>query len=375
MLFSVNGNVYRGDAGAARAGRDLRRPAPTCAWARSTPTAPTSPGAGSARSTAAAASACRPTSTTRGAKCRRPLPNRCNIADLQFQHSLPAWGAHSLVWGANYRAQLGPRHQQRGHRLPAGARSSRPGPACSPRTKSRCVPTCRLTLGARIERNDYTGNELLPTARLSWRLAPRHALWAAALAHGARADPARRRRLHSRDARRSCCAAGQTVRAEVAQRVRTRLPRPAAAAACRIRRRCSINDYDHLRTQEIDPTCTFLTFGSLMEGQATGIEMWGSYQLSRAWRMSAGYHGAARAPAPESRQQRPGRAGHCRQGSGAHPAAALELQPRRARELELGLRKVAALDNPRGARLLGAGRALRLAPAAATWNCRSWGAT
>ena len=39
-------------------------------------------------------------------------------------------------------------------------------------------------------------------------------------------------------------------------------------------------DYDHLRTQEIDPSFTFLVFGSGMEGRASGIEMWGTYQAA-----------------------------------------------------------------------------------------------
>jgi iron complex outermembrane receptor protein len=37
----------------------------------------------------------------------------------------------------------------------------------------------RVVLGTRFERNDYTGVELQPSARLLWRAAPRHSLWAA----------------------------------------------------------------------------------------------------------------------------------------------------------------------------------------------------
>jgi len=37
----------------------------------------------------------------------------------------------------------------------------------------------RVTLGSKFERNDYTGFEYQPSARLSWRLSPRHTLWAA----------------------------------------------------------------------------------------------------------------------------------------------------------------------------------------------------
>jgi iron complex outermembrane receptor protein len=38
----------------------------------------------------------------------------------------------------------------------------------------------RLTLGTQVEWNPYTGREHLPSARALWRLAPRHAVWAAA---------------------------------------------------------------------------------------------------------------------------------------------------------------------------------------------------
>ena len=42
-------------------------------------------------------------------------------------------------------------------------------------------------------------------------------------------------------------------------------------------------DYDHLRTQEIAPSGTSLLFASEMEGETTGVEMWGTFQATR-WR-------------------------------------------------------------------------------------------
>jgi iron complex outermembrane receptor protein len=47
--------------------------------------------------------------------------------------------------------------------------------------------------------------------------------------------------------------------------------------------------YDHLRTQEIAPSRTFIIFGNEMEGKTSGIEMWGNYQALPAWRLSAGF--------------------------------------------------------------------------------------
>jgi iron complex outermembrane receptor protein len=48
-------------------------------------------------------------------------------------------------------------------------------------------------------------------------------------------------------------------------------------------------DYDHLHTQEIAPSRTFLLFAGGMEGRTTGIEAWSTLQATAAWRLSAGY--------------------------------------------------------------------------------------
>jgi iron complex outermembrane receptor protein len=50
-------------------------------------------------------------------------------------------------------------------------------------------------------------------------------------------------------------------------------------------------DYDHLRTQEIAASRRFVFFANEMEGTESGVEMWGTYQASRSWRLSAGFMG------------------------------------------------------------------------------------
>jgi iron complex outermembrane receptor protein len=113
---------------------------------------------------------------------RREVPptftESLNIADLQFQHTLPAWGAHSLVWGANYRHSWD-RVANSDVIAFLPARDQQTWASVFAQDEIALRPDLSLTLGARVERNDYTGNELLPTARLSWRLNPRHALWSA----------------------------------------------------------------------------------------------------------------------------------------------------------------------------------------------------
>lgn len=205
-------------------------------------------------------------------------------------------------------------------------------------------PDLSLTVGARIERNDYTGNEFLPTARLAWRLSPRHTVWSA-LSRTVRAPTRLDVDAYIPGRPPYLLRGGPQVRSEVARVVELGYRgQPLAGLSCSAT--LFHNQYDHLRTQEIDPTQTFITFGSLMEGEATGIEMWGSYQLTNAWRLSAGFtalHERLRLKAGSNDLAGP-------RSAGKDPEYTLQLRSHYAfddrRELEVALRKVAALENP-----------------------------
>lgn len=278
---------------------------------------------------------------------RRDVPptftESLHIADLQFQHTLPAWGAHSLVWGANYRHSWDRvTNSEVIAFLPADDEQTWASLFAQDEIALR--PDLSLTLGARVERNDYTGNELLPTARLSWRLSPRHALWTA-LSRTVRAPTRLDVDAYIPGRPPYLLRGGQQVRAEVAKVFEAGYrgqPLPGLSYSATLFH----NDYDHLRTQEIDPSYTFITFGSLMEGEATGIEMWGSYQLGEDWRMSAGYtalHEHLRLKPGSNDAAGPG-------NTGKNPSHTLQLRSNYSfdgqRELEVALRKVAALENP-----------------------------
>ncbi|WP_313034143.1 TonB-dependent receptor plug domain-containing protein [Massilia alkalitolerans] len=278
---------------------------------------------------------------------RRAVPptftESLQIADLQFQHTLPAWDRHSLVWGANLRHSW---DQVDNSEVIAflPAQTEQTWSSLFAQDEIALLPDLSLVVGARAERNDYTGLEFLPSARLSWRLAPQHALWTA-LSRTVRAPtrldvdafiPGRPPYL---------LRGGPQVRSEVARVFELGYrgqPLPGLSYSATLFH----NQYDHLRTQEIDPTRTFLTFGSLMEGKATGIEMWGNYQMNQAWRLSAGYtalHERLRLKSGSNDAAGPGTAGK-------DPEHTLQLRSHyeidEGRELELALRKVAALENP-----------------------------
>jgi iron complex outermembrane receptor protein len=208
-----------------------------------------------------------------------------NIADLQVQHSLAPAGMHSWVWGANARvsrdrvsnsdfvAFLPANLQQRWTSLFA-------------QDEMLLSDKLRLTIGGRIERNDYTGNEFLPSLRLAWKVDDNHLLWGA-LSRTVRAPSRLDRDTFIPGRAPFLLRGGHPVVSEVA-RVAELGVRGQVGAALSYAATVFHHDYNHLRTQEIDPSYTFVLFDSKMKGQSTGIEWWGSYQASKAWRLSAG---------------------------------------------------------------------------------------
>lgn len=264
-----------------------------------------------------------------------------NIADIQFQHSLRPLGKHHIVWGANYRhswdnvtnsntiAFLPPELEQDWSSLFAQDEIS-------------LRDNLRLTMGARFERNDYTGNEFLPTLRLAWQAAPAHSFWAAA-SRTVRAPSRLDADAYIPGRPPYLLRGGLRVRSEVAKVFELGYrgqPLPGLSYSATLFH----NDYDHLRTQEIDPGYTFVTFDSLMEGKANGIEMWGSYQATPAWRLSAGFTALH-----QNLQLKPGSNDLAGPGTaGKDPSHTMQLRSTYSiapgKELEVAVRKVAALE-------------------------------
>jgi iron complex outermembrane receptor protein len=195
----------------------------------------------------------------------------------------------------------------------------------------------RLTAGARYERNPYTGAEFLPTLRLSWRVSPAHSLWAG-YSRTVRAPSRLDVDAFVPGAPPFLLAGGPRVRSEVARvfeaGYRGQVGQDLSYSVTLFR-----NLYDHLRTQDVTGSGT-IEFGNQMEGQARGIEAWASYQLSDAWRLSAG--------ATALRERFSLKPGSSDAGSvattGVDPAYTAQLRSSYAfdstRELEVALRRV-----------------------------------
>lgn len=265
-----------------------------------------------------------------------------DIADVQLQHSLPALGMHSIVWGGEYRTSWDEVTNSRFVAfLPAS--DKRAWASLFAQDEVALHENLRLVAGLRYERNPYTGTEFLPTLRLSWRVSPAHSLWAA-WSRTVRAPSRLDVDAYIPGSPPYLLAGGRRVRSEVARvfelGYRGQVGQGLSYSVTLFR-----NLYDHLRTQDLDPDGR-IVFGNLMEGQAKGIEAWGSYQMSDAWRVSAGLTALR-----ERFHLKPGSSDLGSVAtSGADPAYTAQLRSNHAfdstRELEVALRRVGPLGRP-----------------------------
>ena len=268
-----------------------------------------------------------------------------DLADLQFQHSMASMGAHSVVWGASYRYTWDDvSNSDNLAFLPAKTNQSWASLFAQDEIALR--ENVRLVVGARVEHNPYTGEEFLPNVRLAWTPKPAHTVWASA---------SRTVRGPSRlDADAFIpgkppyvLRGGPVIRSEVA-RVAELGYRGQPAPQLSYSVTAFFNHYDHLRTQELDPSGTFVTFGNLMQGHARGVEMWGSYQATPAWRLSAGLLALH-----ESLQLKTGSTDTTAPAIvGKNPAHTAQLRSAftlaRGTQLDIAVRKVAALSEVPG---------------------------
>ncbi|HEX8615835.1 MAG TPA: TonB-dependent receptor [Telluria sp.] len=213
---------------------------------------------------------------------------RIQVADLQFQHSLPANTIGQLVWGANLRHTWDAvTNSETVAFLPAKVRQTWASLFAQDELALR--ENLRLILGARIERNDYTGAEFLPSMRVAWQVAPQHALWGG-VSRTVRAPSRLDADTFIPGNAPYFLRGGPQVRAEVAKVFELGYrgqPLPGLSYSATVFH----NRYDHLRSQEYNVAGGFLTFDSKMEGKSSGIEMWGSWQAAPWWRVNAGWLG------------------------------------------------------------------------------------
>jgi iron complex outermembrane receptor protein len=210
--------------------------------------------------------------------------------DVDFQHRFPLGDRNDIVWGLGYR-------------LIEDDVANTPALAFFPPSVSRqwfsgfvqdeialVKDRLTLTLGTKVEHNDYTGFEFQPSGRLAWKLDPRQTLWGAisrAVRTPSRIDteffaPGNPPFVFLQGG--TNFVAEELLAYELGYRVQLH-PRFSLALAA------YFNDYDDLRSVErVNPTNAFpVVIANGQKGESYGAELTAEYQVTDWWRLRAGY--------------------------------------------------------------------------------------
>jgi iron complex outermembrane receptor protein len=262
-----------------------------------------------------------------------------NVFDVEWQHNLAPLGDHRLMWGAGRRDA---RDRTDTSLLvtfnPAQRRLSWTNVFA--RDEITLGHDLQATVGAKMERNVYTGWEFLPSARLSWTPSEQQLGWVA-LSRAVRAPARLDREFFFPGRPPFFIIGGPNFESEIAKVLELgwrAQPTPALSYSVTLFH----HRYDRLRSGAPAPAMV----QNMIEGSTEGVEAWGHWQVTSNWRLSAGLN--------ELRE-------HLRVAAGSPDPvgpSALGNDPRhqwqlrsslnlaRGHELDVGVRHVGALPQP-----------------------------
>lgn len=107
------------------------------------------------------------------------LVEKRQTLDLELQRRMPLGAAHDLVFGLGYRYSRDDIASIETIAFAPGNRSTHLWSAFLQDEWVLIPERVRLTLGARLEHNSYTGREIQPSARLLWTPSPTQSVWGA----------------------------------------------------------------------------------------------------------------------------------------------------------------------------------------------------
>jgi len=215
-----------------------------------------------------------------------------NTLDVQLQSASTPARRHRLVWGAGYRMAFDRIDNGAGFAFLPGDLKLHWGNAFV-QDEIDLTDTLRLVAGAKLEHNNYTGLEFLPTLRLAWKPTGNSLAWASA-SRTVRAPSRIDRDFYSpsnpplvNGVPRYALAGGPDFRSEVARVLELGYRiQPTAALSYSVTAFAS--EYDRLRTLEPNPQGAGSVFSNLANGRARGVEMWSTWEATDSLRLSAG---------------------------------------------------------------------------------------
>lgn len=215
-----------------------------------------------------------------------------NTLDLQLQSSVTLAERHRLVWGAGYRKAFDRIENGAAFGFLPGSLDMHWGNIFV-QDEIDVTDTLRVIAGAKLERNNYTGVEFLPTLRLAWKPSGESLAWASA-SRTVRAPSRIDRDFYSptspaivNGVPAFALAGGPDFRSEVANVFELGY-RIEAMPGLSYSATAFLSDYDRLRTLEPNPNGSGSVFSNKAHGRSKGIEMWSTWEATTALRLSAG---------------------------------------------------------------------------------------
>jgi iron complex outermembrane receptor protein len=222
-------------------------------------------------------------------RTERDQPNvfgeKLDQLDIDFQHISKPIRGHLLVWGGGYRqARDDIRNSATVAFIPA--KKTLRWSNVFAQDEIAIANNLSLTLGLKAEDDPYTGYEWLPNARIGWQPATDQLLWSA-LSRAVRAPSRIDRELFSPAAPPYVAlAGGPNFQSEIANVLEIGYRAQVSATAS-----FSVTAFHHrfpnLRNIESSPAGPVIANG--VEGRTTGVEGWGTYRVSSAWRLFGGF--------------------------------------------------------------------------------------
>lgn len=208
--------------------------------------------------------------------------------DIDLQHNVLLAGRHNVIAGAGFRVTRGDDLGTAGFFFEPQERTSTLVSFFA-QDEVALTPSLRLTLGSKFERNDFTGIEVQPTARVRWTIQNQQTIW------GAISRAVRLPTRFDTDLRiinvntRAITITGSddfgsesVIAYEGGYRVRphARLSVDVAAFA---------NRYDNLRSTELTLPAGVIVLQNMLNATTSGVEVAATVQPVDAWSVHGSY--------------------------------------------------------------------------------------
>lgn len=209
--------------------------------------------------------------------------------DLDAQHRFLIGERHDVVWGLGYRLIEDDVENSAALAFLPAEVSRQWFSAFAQDEIALVKDRLHLTLGTKIEHNDYTGFEFQPSGRLAWNVTKGHMLWAA-ISRAVRTPSRIDTEFYVPGSPPFSIAGGtnfvseELLAYEIGYRVEPH-PRVSVSLAA------FYNDYDNIRSLEqvSPPAASPVVIGNGQKAEAYGAELSIDYRVTDWWRMRAGY--------------------------------------------------------------------------------------